>query len=89
MIYTVGLIEVYEPRIDAGTAVKGGRTSTYEGGWVWQTAAAAQAYLGARRSQGTRRVYGVLADWNADTEPAESRPYRYLLRDAVVVRLKR
>ena len=87
MIYTVGLVADYEPRIDAGTAIKGGRRPDYEGGWVWETVAAAQAFLAERKSEHNRRVYGVLADWDLDALPVEGQTYRTLIKPAVIVRL--
>jgi hypothetical protein len=87
VIYTVGLIAIYEPRIAAGTAVKGGPRDDYGGGWVWETAAAAQAFLVDQKSASIRRVYGVLADWAKDTAPVEGKPYHRLLRDARVVKI--
>lgn len=86
MIYTIGLIDKYEAMIDGGTAIKAGRRADYEGGWVWPTAAAAQAYLAERKSEHDRRVYAVLADWDIDTMPVAGEPYHVLLRDAVVLR---
>lgn len=87
MIYTVGLVTEYEPRLAAGPAVKHGRTDTYPGGMVWRTAAEAQAYLLINDVTGARVVYGIEADWDTDTvqEPGES--YGRLVRDAAVVRL--
>jgi hypothetical protein len=87
MIYTVGLIAIYEPRLAAGTAVKGGPKDDYGGGWVWESAAAAQAFLVEQKSASIRRVYGVLADWTTDTAPVEGKPYHRLLRDARVVKI--
>ncbi len=92
MIYTVGLIHIYEPAIDAGTAVKEGpgidpAGRSYPGGWVWETAEAAHAYIAARNSLDSRRVYGVLADWSADTKAVPGEPTRCLTRAARVVRV--
>ena len=90
MIYTVGLISVYEPAIAAGKAVKEGpgtdaTGAPYPGGWVWETAEAAHAYLTVRGSLATRRVYGVVADWQADTCEVPGQPTRCLTRPAEVV----
>lgn len=86
MIFTIGLIDKYEAMIDAGNAIKAGRRADYEGGWVWPTKAAAEAYLASRQSGHDRRVYAVLADWDLDTLPVAGEPYNVLLRDAVVIR---
>lgn len=85
MIYTVGLIAKYDPEVAAGTAVKAGRRAGQHGGWVWRTAAEARAYIAGRGSLATRRVYGVLADWDADTYEAPGEPTRCLARSARVV----
>jgi hypothetical protein len=92
MIYTVGLISIYEPRLKAGTMVKRGPGvdadgKPYKGGWVWETAEAAKAYLVERNSVSSRRVYGVLADWNTDTRVVPGEPTRCLTRHALVVGL--
>lgn len=92
MIYTVGLIAKYEAAIDNGSAIKLGPHGTpdgrtYPGGWVWRTAEEARAYLAARGALDVRRVYGVLADWDADTCAVAGEPTRCLTRDARVVRL--
>lgn len=95
MIYTVGLSAKYEAALDHPTGVwKAARRAPaakhpqpYEGGWVWQTADEALAYLVANNSQDIRRVYGVLADWDSDTDEIAGKPYRCLLRRARVVRL--
>jgi hypothetical protein len=60
---------------------------SYGGGWVWESAAAAQAFLVEQKSISIRRVYGVLADWTSDTAPVEGKPYHRLLRDARVVKI--
>lgn len=92
MIYTVGLINIYERQIDEGTAIKLGphvdpAGKRYPGGWVWRTAEEAYAYLVARRSVDVRRVYGVEADWVADTAVVPGQPTRCITRNARVVRL--
>lgn len=93
MIYTVGLIDKYEAAIDAGGCVKRGPHTRADGfadpgGWVWRTEEEARAYLEQRRSLATRRVYGVLADWDADTYAVAGEPTRCLRRDAAVVRVE-
>ncbi len=92
MIYTVGLIEKYEPALDRGGVTKRGphrRADGFDdpGGWVWRTAEDARAYLAARGSLDSRRVYGVMADWERDTREVAGEPTRCLSRDAEVVRL--
>jgi hypothetical protein len=93
MIYTVGLVELYEPAIDAGRAIKLGPHTRPDGtadpgGWVWRTAGEARAYLKYRRSLDIRRVYGVMADWDADARHVDGEPTRCLSRNALVVRVE-
>lgn len=87
MVYTVGLIAIYEPLLDAGPIPKLGRRPGYHGGWVWRTPEEAWQYLKLRNSLQERRVYAVDADWDADTYEAPGQPTRCLIRDAAVVRL--
>ncbi len=92
MIYTVGLIEEYEKRIDDGTAIKLGRGKDgfgkpYAGGWVWKTPEDARRYLFERNSLSSRRVYGVIADWDRDTYIVPGAPTRCLKVNAKIVRL--
>ena len=93
MIYTVGLVAKYEAAIDAGLGTKLGphkRADGFDdpGGWVWPTAEAARAYLVSRNALGPRQVYGVDADWEADTYEVAGEPTRCLKRNAQVVRLE-
>ena len=93
MIFTVGLVVEYESAIDEGRAIKRGPHQDrdgvkYPGGWVWETAEEALAYLGIKDSLATRRVYGVLADWVADTRVVPGQPTRCLNRAASVVRVE-
>jgi hypothetical protein len=92
MIYAIGRIEEYEPKIDAGLGIKlgPGRRSDgtyYPGGWVWRTAEEAAAYIKARNAPEPRRVYGVIADWDKDTREVLYEPTRCLNRDAAIVRV--
>lgn len=87
MIYTVGLVTEYEPRLSAGNATKKGRTDSYDGGMVWRTAGEAQTYLLINDTTGARAVYGVEADWEDDTVQNPGEPYRRLTRDAPLIRL--
>ena len=92
MIYTVGLVAKYEAAFRSGRAVKLGPHvradgSRDPGGWVSPTAEAARDYLAARGALDVRRVYGVLAEWDADTYEVAGEPTRCLKRDAAVVRV--
>ena len=93
MIYTVGRVEEYEPKIDAGLGLKLGPGrrpedgTYYPGGWVWQTAEEAMAYIEAQNAPEPRRVYGVMADWEKDTRVVLYEPTRCLNREATIVRV--
>lgn len=90
MIFTMGHKESY----DSGIAMHGaaflklGKTDDYKGapypgGAAFKTYADAQAYASAYHP--TWAVYGVLADWDKDTEQLPGEPYRRLLRTAQIV----
>lgn len=89
MIYTIGDTQTYDPLISNGGGVKSGRGSRpgYPGGSVWLTAEEAERWCDPAKRQ---VVYGVLADWERDTEPSASgMPWRDLLFDRPLVRLAR
>lgn len=76
MIYTVGLRRTYEEYLKfcsspckLGQCMEG--NERYPGGSVWQTRKEAQDYL-ERTKQPDFAVYGVLADWDTQTEPSEN-----------------
>lgn len=79
MIYTVGNPEVYEPYIkEDENAAKG------IGGSVWKSKKEADE-CGSGLAYCT---YGVLADWETDTKPAEEGlTWRSLIRPAKLVKL--
>jgi hypothetical protein len=92
MIYTVGLKDKYEQRIDQGTALKAGPHNDAQGkyqhgGWVWQSAEEARAFLRSRKGGELREVYAVMAEWELDTMVVPGQPTRCLTRDAIVFRL--
>lgn len=86
MIYTVGLTGKYDAKLAAGRLFKYGKKPGYGGGWVFRTEEDARRYLERRKST-DRSVYGVLADWDADTEVVPGELYRHLLRASEVVRI--
>jgi hypothetical protein len=93
MIYCIGMRMKYEQAFAAGPVVKQGRGADatgrpYPGGWVWQTVEEAERFIAANGLTATHDVYGVLADWRADTEPGSGNGANRLIRDAGVVRLK-
>jgi hypothetical protein len=92
MLYTVGLIDIYEGAISAGNAIKLGprvdaQGRRHAGGWVWRTPEEAQAYLTSSGGSDGRTLYGVMAEWELDTMTVAGEPTRCLTRDALVVRI--
>ena len=94
MIYAIGQRARYEPKLalpkplyKIGKGVdKEGRP--YAGGSVWATEAAARQFIADMGIAATHNVYGVVADWQADTEQLPGEPFRRLLRHAQLVALK-
>lgn len=93
MIFTVGHRESYEKGIDemgADFQKLGKRDdfqgSPYLGGSVWKSEKEAERYL-AVRQLASYAVYGILADWETETEQLPDEPYRRLLVDAQIVAL--
>jgi len=86
MIYTIGNTESYmrlfathdRPR-------KTGRNDDYPGGSVWQTREEAQAHADSRPGYS---VFGVLADWDFNTEPSAMGDWNDLLVNAELVVLE-
>ena len=92
MIFTVGKTDVYDPYLrDDSDAAKLGRGQDhvgnyYSGGSVWKTREAAQSYLDAT-NQNEFSVYGVLADWETQTEPEPGQEWHRLLVTSRLVKL--
>lgn len=83
MIYTLGRTAAYEQCFcDQERPQKRGRTHDYPGGSVWETPEQAASHAPEGYS-----VYGVVAEWESDTEPAADGPWHDLLIDADLVRL--
>lgn len=88
MIYCIGLKVRYaaalsgpRPVVKRGSAGSG----DYAGGWVWARAEEAERFIAANGLFATHAVYGLRADWDADTRQIAGEPYRRLMRDAEVV----
>lgn len=85
MIYTMGNPVVYEPLFDNPEPPrKTGRKEGYPGGCTWKTyqeAAMVAAIYGYK-------VYGVVADWDKDTEPNENGKWNDLLVDSILIKLE-
>jgi hypothetical protein len=96
MIYTFGRTSSYDEAFKANTPpMKVGRSEDYEGGSVWQTKTAAQAFVDSLPNESCpdwRRedfsVYGVDASWENDTYQSDpSVSWRSLKRDALLIHL--
>ena len=86
MIYTIGNTENYM-RLFANYSKprKTGRNDDYPGGSVWQTREEAQAHADSRPGYS---VFGVLADWDFNTEPSAMGDWNDLLVNAELVVLE-
>jgi hypothetical protein len=85
MIYAIGAREKYLPKLAAGPVYKAGRQLTYEGSTVWETEAAARAFIERKNLIETHLVLALDADWQTDTEHLKHEPYNRLLRHALIV----
>jgi len=95
MIYTLG----HKLSYDIGIKSRGSdfkklgvranhRGHPYPGGSVWQTEQEVRKYI--ERNQSRLKlydVYGILADWEHDTEQVAGEPFRRLLVDSTIVAL--
>ena len=89
MIFTIGRKLAYDVALDDPTEehpMKLGRSENYVGGSVWKTVLQAQRYAAHKKLKGFA-VYGVLADWDKDTEKSKDGPYHDLLTDSEFVRV--
>lgn len=98
--YTVGHKGSYDASLASGEPVyKTGRTEDYEGGWIWPTRQAAEAFLAPTqgmlsfegRTPVLCAVYGLVlpTGWEADVtpEPDPSDGVHRLLHDALILPL--
>jgi hypothetical protein len=100
MIFTFGHRQSYDSALQTAAdqrikVNKIGCNDDYPGGSVWRTRAEAQAYLDSLPNEDYPNwqaadfaVYGVLADWDADTYQHKHESWRSLLRDAELVQLE-
>lgn len=96
MIYTCGHRQNYLDAIaqsKQGVIQKTGRrlpgdehfTHGYDGGCAFQSIDDAQRYINEQGDPETWTVFGLDADWNADTTPGADGWWHYLLHDADIV----
>lgn len=86
MIYTIGHEESYTRYFqEQKRPLKSGRNERtgYHGGSVWKTEEEAR-----KNCPEKYQVYGVLADWEADTEPSKEGDWHDLLLDAELIQLE-
>ena len=87
MIYTIGNSENYLIYFaEQARPLKKGRDKDFQGGSVWKTFDEAAKY--APKGSGFS-VFGVLADWDRDTEPHEGESYHDLLINAELVIIRK
>ena len=81
MIYTVGNEQMYLNALKSGALIKHARSEKFPSAKVWETLEAAMACMEPEMS-----VFGVVADWENDTEPDENpeATWRHLKVDAPV-----
>ena len=83
MIYTIGHEESYTRYFhEQGRPLKLGRKEDCPGGSVWKTEEEARKHC-----LDGYQVYGVMADWEADTEPSQEGDWHDLLINAELVQL--
>lgn len=95
MIFTLGFRSNYDDGIKKYGAEfqKMGKCADfqgkpYAGGSVWRSRKEVNDYLETNQPRLAKyAAYGVLADWNADTEQLPGEPFRRLLKDAQIVGL--
>jgi hypothetical protein len=91
MIYTVGSKKAYlRSLVKNGKVMKRGRCRGYGGGGAFRTREDAQRHLDELAVQGYKgyMVFGMLADWDRDTQASPDHWWHDLLTDAEVVVLE-
>jgi len=87
MIYTLGHTEAYERYFqEQGVPQKLGKTDDYVGGSVWQSFSEANKHR-LKLKMNDFSVYGVLADWNSDTEKSLDGDFHDLLVTSDLIKL--
>ena len=92
MIYTVGSKRAYfRSLLKDGKVMKSGRKRGYAGGGVFRTREDAQRHIDELELQGYKNfmVFGLLANWDKDTQASAHHWWHDLLKDAEVVVLEK
>jgi hypothetical protein len=89
-IFTIGFARNYDPFVGKPDFKKLGKqispNGLYPGGSVWKTRAEVEAYLAENSPRlDPYKVYGVLADWETQTEQVDGEPFRRLLETSPIV----
>lgn len=88
MIYTIGNEKNYKEAIDLhGWVHKTGKNEDYEGGYAFRTYEDALCAIQELGQEGVWVVFGLLADWEKDTEPNTVHWWHNLLKDSIIVPL--
>lgn len=92
MIDTVGSKKAYfRSLLKNGKVIKSGRKRRYGGGCVFRSRENAQRHIDELELQGYKNymVFGLLADWERDTQPNFLHWWHHLLADAEVIVLEK
>ncbi len=92
MIYTVGSKRAYfRSLLKDGKVMKSGRKRGYAGGCAFRNREDAQRHIDELEFQGYKGflVFGLLADWEKDTQASTQHWWHDLLKDAEVVVLEK
>ena len=71
MIYTIGNRPNYISSFEKTAATEGSEIFKAEGGYAVRTMEDALHLIGERYADRDMSVFGVIADWNADTTPSD------------------
>lgn len=88
LIYTIGDKKNYIDALERhGFIQKTGKTETYEGGYAFKTYEDALCAIEELGQENVWVVFGLLADWEKDTEPNKVHWWHNLLKDSIIVPL--
>lgn len=88
MIYTVGHRESYEKGLkESKPLLKSGPREDYDGGCAFYSEEEAREYI-EKMGLDSYEVYGLLGDWNTDTEKIADAPFNRILKDLEIIKLE-
>lgn len=86
MIYTLGHKATYLSAIaDRGKIVKSGKFGDYPGGYALKTIEDAKRLLVENHAEDYYCIFGLLADWETDTEPDPNGAWWHVLINAAEI----